>query len=86
MAPLSRRLLSLLYDAILLAAVLWCAAAALELLLAGLEAPRVRPLFQTYLVIVSAVVGTSIGYAPQKYRITDQEVSIERGLRSVKRS
>ena len=55
LAPLSRRLLALLYDALLLAAVLWCAAIPLELVLAGLGAPHVRPLFQAYLVTVSAV-------------------------------
>ena len=54
-ASLARRLLSLLYDALLLAAVLWCAAIPLELVLAALNAPHVRPFFQAYLVVVSAV-------------------------------
>lgn len=54
-AALSRRLVCAVYDALLLAAVLWCAALPLQLIETALETPHSRPLFQVYLVLVAAV-------------------------------
>jgi len=54
-APFGRRVASLVYEALLLAAVLWCAAVPFQMIEAGLGAPHARPLFQAYLVLVSAV-------------------------------
>ena len=57
-SPLGRRLLSLLYDALLLSAVLWCAALPLALLEGELGLPHVRPLFQLYIVTVAGLYFT----------------------------
>ena len=54
-APLGRRLLSLIYEALLLIAVLWVAALPFAPLEAASGAPHVRPLFQAYLVAVAGV-------------------------------
>jgi uncharacterized RDD family membrane protein YckC len=54
-APLIARLASLLYEALLLAAVLWLAALPLALLETGLGLPHVRWLYQAYLVLVAGV-------------------------------
>ena len=54
-APVVRRVLSLLYDAFLLAAVLWLAALPLALIEAELALPHIRPAHQTYLALVAGV-------------------------------
>jgi uncharacterized RDD family membrane protein YckC len=58
LAPLGRRLLSLIYEALLLAALLWCAAllfGAIEIEAASIHA---RALFQAYLVLVTGAYFT----------------------------
>jgi uncharacterized RDD family membrane protein YckC len=80
-APLARRLASLVYEALLLAAVLWCAALPLELIEAGLEASFARPLFQAYLVFVSGVYfvpqwvrgGQTLPMKTWRLRLVDRE-------------
>ena len=54
-APLVRRLYSLLYEAILLAAVLWLAALPYTLLESELDMPHVRPAYQVYLAAVAGL-------------------------------
>ena len=54
-APLGRRLLSLIYEALLLIAVLWLAALPFGPLEAAFGAPHVRPLFQAYLATAGGV-------------------------------
>lgn len=55
LAPIHRRLLSLLYEALLLGAVLWCAGLAYSALETALEAAHFRLLFQVYLATIAAV-------------------------------
>ena len=57
-APLGRRFLSLLYETLLLVAVLWCAALAFELLTESIGATRMRIVFQLYLFIVAGAYFT----------------------------
>lgn len=54
-APLSRRVMSLCYEALLLAAVLWLAALTLALVELGLDVPHERTLYQAYLVVLAGV-------------------------------
>jgi uncharacterized RDD family membrane protein YckC len=52
LAPLYRCLLSACYEALLLAALLWCAGLVFSLVEASLNVDHVRPLFQIYLACV----------------------------------
>src|SRR5688572_8724309 len=52
-ATLSRRFMSLFYDAVLLAAVLWLAALPLAFVETELNVPHVRPAHQGYLALVA---------------------------------
>src|SRR5204862_6019955 len=54
-APLARRLFSLFYEVLLLAAVLWLAALAYALVESALSVPHVRPLYHAYLVLVAGI-------------------------------
>ena len=54
-APFVRRILCLSYEALLLFAVLWCAALPLELLENALSLPHNRTLHQLYFVCVAGV-------------------------------
>ena len=54
-ASVVRRILSLAYEALLLLAVLWCAALPLGLVENALNLPHRRLLFQLYLVLVAGV-------------------------------
>jgi hypothetical protein len=53
---------------------------ALAAVSAGSDMMPFAAVLVSYLLIVSAVVSASIGYAPREYRITEQDVSIERGF------
>jgi uncharacterized RDD family membrane protein YckC len=53
LAPLGRRLLSLIYEMLLLAALLWCAALLFWALERELVATHPRTLFQIYLALVA---------------------------------
>lgn len=55
LAALSRRLVCLIYDGLLLAAVLWLAALPPQLVEAGVGIPHSRALFQVYLAAVAGV-------------------------------
>ena len=55
LAALPRRLACLVYDGLLLTAVLWFAALPLQLVEAGVGASHSRPLFQVYLVVIAGV-------------------------------
>lgn len=55
LAALPRRLVCLIYDGLLLTAVLWFAALPLQLLEAGVGASHSRTLFQLYLVVVAGI-------------------------------
>jgi uncharacterized RDD family membrane protein YckC len=52
-APLARRLFSLFYEALLLAAVLWLAGFPLAIVETGLDLPHLRPVQQVYLICVA---------------------------------
>ena len=54
-APLARRLFSLFYEALLLAAVLWLAGFPLALIEGALGLPHVRPAYQAYLVFTAGL-------------------------------
>lgn len=54
-APLARRLSSLFYEAILLAAVLWLAALPYTLLETALDMPHVRGAYQAYLAFAAGL-------------------------------
>ena len=55
LAALPRRLACLVYDGLLLTAVLWFAALPLQLVEAGMGASHSRPLFQAYLVVIAGI-------------------------------
>jgi uncharacterized RDD family membrane protein YckC len=57
-APLGRRLLSLIYEALLLAALLWCAALLFGAIEIEAATRHPRPLFQAYLVLVTGAYFT----------------------------
>ena len=57
-APLSRRLMSLFYEACLLAAVLWLATVPFAFIETELTVRHVRPLYQAYLALVAGVYFT----------------------------
>jgi uncharacterized RDD family membrane protein YckC len=52
-APLARRAVSLVYEALLVAALLWCAALIFGVIESALAARHARGVFQIYLVLVS---------------------------------
>jgi uncharacterized RDD family membrane protein YckC len=53
LAPLTRRLASLLYEALLLAALLWCAALLFRIIETSLGVVHFRLAFQMYLVVIT---------------------------------
>ena len=55
LAPLSRRVLSLIYEALLLGALLWCAGLIFVLVEARLSSGHLRLLFQLYLALIAGV-------------------------------
>jgi uncharacterized RDD family membrane protein YckC len=57
-APLGRRLLSLIYEALLLAALLWCAALVFGAIEIEAASTHARALFQAYLVLVTGAYFT----------------------------
>src|SRR5690242_7768993 len=57
-APLGRRAASLFYEALLLAAVLWCASLPVGLLQAKFGLVLIRPVYQLYLVFAAGVYFT----------------------------
>jgi uncharacterized RDD family membrane protein YckC len=54
-APLLRRALSLVYEALILAALLWCAALLYGVIESRLAATHLRALFQAYLALVAGI-------------------------------
>jgi uncharacterized RDD family membrane protein YckC len=58
LAPLGRRLLSLIYEALLLAALLWCAALLFGAIEIEAATRHARALFQAYLVLVTGAYFT----------------------------
>ena len=53
LAPLARRLISLIYEALLLAALLWCSALLYRVIESAMGATHVRSFFQIYLVALT---------------------------------
>jgi uncharacterized RDD family membrane protein YckC len=58
LAPLARRLLSLIYEALLLAALLWCAALLFGAIEIEAGSRHARALFQAYLALVTGAYFT----------------------------
>ena len=55
LSPLLRRVLALVYEALLLAALLWCAALVFKIIETPLAAAHSRTIFQAYLFLLAAV-------------------------------
>lgn len=80
-AALPRRIVCAVYEALLLVAVLWCAALPLELLVAHSGTPHSRPLFQVYLVFIAGVYfvsqwvrgGQTLAMKTWRLRVVDLE-------------
>lgn len=55
LSPLPRRVLSLIYEALLLAALLWCAALVFKIIETPLAVAHSRTIFQAYLFLLTGV-------------------------------
>ncbi|HET7160672.1 MAG TPA: RDD family protein, partial [Burkholderiales bacterium] len=55
LSPLLRRVLALVYEALLLAALLWCAALVFKIIETPLAVAHSRTIFQAYLFLLAAV-------------------------------